>query len=345
MNNEIEVRIYSSNFELLGVVDEFSSLIWIRRYQEPGEFELHTPYSMANRNLLVGENIVQKFDKKTTTEAGVIEYVEMTEDEIIIKGRFLESYLNRRLIKNTTFYRGNAEDTMRSIISNMVAFPLLFLGTDKGLTETLEFQVTYKIVLNTIQKVCRATGYGFRIRPDFTTRKMYFEVYDGKDLTIDTSPKVIFSETYDNLQDERYIYDSTSYKTKAYCTQTINDVRKVYAVGSGSGRELREYHVATSVDTNEQTEADIKTAMETQGYISLEKNVISESFSFTTNDTPFIYQDDYDLGDKVIISHNAWNINTILRITEIEEDYEDGGREIHLTCGNPQAEKVDFEEE
>ena len=64
----------------------------------------------------------------------------MNADEIVIKGRFLESYLDRRLIKATTYYTGNAEDSIRSIISNMVAIPLLELGTDHGLTETLVFQ-------------------------------------------------------------------------------------------------------------------------------------------------------------------------------------------------------------
>ena len=115
----MEIRIYNPSLALQGIIDEFSSLIWIRRYQQPGEFELHTPYSQESRSLLVPENIVQKFDGGPTTEAGVIEHLEMTQDEIVVKGRFLESYLDRRLIKATTYYTGNAEDSMRSIISNI----------------------------------------------------------------------------------------------------------------------------------------------------------------------------------------------------------------------------------
>lgn len=341
----IEVRIYNPSLELQGVIDEFSSLIWIRRYQLSGEFELRTPYAEESKRLLVPENIIQKFDGKDTIEAGVIENLFMTANEIVVKGRFLESYLDRRLIKDTTYYNGNAEDSMRSIISNMVAIPLLELGTDKGLTETLEFQATYKSVLNIIQKTCKATTLGFRIRPDFSARKLYFEVYKGVDRTSSAAAKVIFSEKYDNLLDEKYSYDSTDYKTKAFASQLVNDVRTTYTVGGGTGLGLREFCVQTTVDTNNRTGAEIKDSMKTQGQRGLEAKTIAESFTFSTDaDAPFVYRADYDVGDLVHVKHVAWDIDLSLRITEIEEDYESGGRDIVLTCGSPLPEIMDFEE-
>ena len=341
----IEIRIYNPALELQGVIDEFSSLIWIRRYQMPGEFELRTPYAAESKNLLIPENIVQKFDGKEVVDAGVIENIVMNSDEIIVKGRFLESYLDRRLIKATTYYSGNVEDSMRSIISNMVPIPLLNLGTDHGLTETLQFQATYKSVLNIIQKACKATTLGFRIRPDFSARQLYFEVYKGADRTSSTAAKVIFSEKYDNLLKEQYSYDSTGLKTKAFATQLINDVRVAYSVGGGSGLDLREVHVPTTVDTNNRSAAEIKASMETQGQRALEARTINESFTFSTDaDSPFIYREDYDIGDQVHVNHISWNINLALRIAEIEEDYEGGGREIILTCGSPLPEIMDFEE-
>ena len=341
----IEVRIFNPALELQGFLDEFSSLIWIRRYQMPGEFELRTPYAAESKRLLAPGNIVQKFDGLPTVDAGIIENLVMTTDEIVVKGRFLESYLDRRLIKETTYYTGNAEDSMRSIISNMVPIPLLELGADKGLTETLKFQATYKPVLDIIQKACRSTTLGFRIRPDFEARKMYFEVYKGEDRTSASGAKVIFSEKYDNLMDEQYTYDSINYKTKCFVSQLINEVRVAYSVGGGSGLDLREMHLQTSVDTNGKTSAEIQDAMETQGQRALDGKIISESFTFSTDaEAPFIYRTEYDVGDQVYINHIAWDINLDLRITEIEEDYEGGGREIVLTCGSPLPEIMNFEE-
>lgn len=342
----IEIRIYNPALELQGVIDEFSSLIWIRRYQQPGEFELRTPYAAESKRLLIPENIVQRYDGRETVEAGVIENIYMNSDEIIIKGRFLESYLDRRLIKETTYYSGNVEDSLRSIISNMVPIPLLTLGTDQGLTETLVFQATYKPVLGIISKACRATGLGFRIRPDFTNRYLYFEVYKGADRTSSEAAKVIFSEKYDNLMNEEYSFDNIELKTKAFASQLIDDVRVVYEVGGGSGLDLREVHVPTTVDVNGKTSAEIQESMETQGQRALEARIIRESFTFSTDAySPFVYREDYDEGDLVHIKHIAWNIDLTLRIAEIEEDYEDGGREIVLTCGNPLPEIMDFEED
>ena len=87
----IEVRIYNPSLELQGVIDEFSSLIWIRRYQMPGEFEIRTPYAAESKRLLIPENIVQKYDETEVVDAGVIENIVMNENEIIVKGRFLEA--------------------------------------------------------------------------------------------------------------------------------------------------------------------------------------------------------------------------------------------------------------
>lgn len=341
----IEVRIYNPALELQGVIDEFSSLIWLRRYQMPGEFELRTPYAAESKSLLIPENILQRYDGKEVVDAGVIENIEMTSDEIIVKGRFLESYLERRLIKDTTYYSGNAEDSMRGIISNMVAIPLLQLGTDHGYTETLDFQATYKSVLNIIQKACKATGLGFRIRPDFSAKKLYFEVIKGADRTSSAAAKVIFSEKYDNLMNEEYSYDSINYRTKAFATQLVNDVRVAYSVGSGVGLGLREFHVPTTVDTNNKTSAEIEAAMKRQAQMSLDSRTISETFTFSTDaDSPFVYRSDYDVGDLVHVKHIAWNIDLTLRISELEEDFESGGREVVLTCGSPLPEIIDFEE-
>ena len=119
----------------------------------------------------------------------------------------------------------------------------------------------------------------------------------------------------------------------------------MHAVGSGTGLGLREIHVATNVDVDGQSSAQIKAAMERQGQRALESRTISESFTFNTDaEAPFKYRTDYDLGDLVLIKHMAWGIDLSLRATEIEEDYSDGSMDIVITCGSPLPEIIDFEE-
>ena len=350
----VEVRVYNPDLELQGIIDEFSSLIWIRRYQGAGEFELHTPYSEESRSLLVAGNIVQKYDGKTVLEAGIIEYLKMSKDEIVVKGRFLEILLDMRAatLFASSSYSGTAEVILRDIISDIIyseyrAIPLLELGPFNNLSETIQFQVSAKIILPVFSKVCRATALGFRIYPDFTARKLYFEVYKGADRASDSSSKVIFSETYNNLMNEVYTYDNTNYRTAGFAHQTINDhIYIVPTAGSSvTGLDRREIFIQTSIDSENKTGAEIQLAMYKAAVNALKNYAISETFTFSTDvDATFKYREDYDLGDLVIINHIAWDIYQTRRITEIEEDYEGGTVNVILTCGDPLPETIDFKE-
>ena len=64
-------------FDALGMIEAYESLQWIRRWHEPGEFELHIPYSEETAWLLKRENIIVKGD-----EAGVIEAVYYSGDKV-----------------------------------------------------------------------------------------------------------------------------------------------------------------------------------------------------------------------------------------------------------------------
>ena len=56
----MEVRVYDSDLDLKGIIENQTSLIWTRKYNEAGEFELHVPITDDNRNLLRVGNIITK---------------------------------------------------------------------------------------------------------------------------------------------------------------------------------------------------------------------------------------------------------------------------------------------
>ena len=65
----MEIRVYDINLIFLGVVEDFKSLIWTRKYYEPGNFELHAAGTDKNIQLLQAGNIITKRGAK---EAGII---------------------------------------------------------------------------------------------------------------------------------------------------------------------------------------------------------------------------------------------------------------------------------
>lgn len=344
----MEVRIYDRDLNFKGVIENHTSLIWTRKYYEPGNFEIHAPITEQNLRLLAKGNIISK---RGSSEAGVIEDIENEEsdlkNEITAKGRFLSSYMDRRLIKSTVNFSGKIEVAMRNLLSGVTAIPLVELGTLNGFTETVEFQATMKNLMTYETKLAKAGTIGYRFRPDFRNRKIIFETYKGTDRTTaqGINSRVIFSESYNNLNNVIYKYNDQQYRTKAIVGGEGEGAARVYVeVGGGAGLDLREIFVdAKDIQSEGLTDAAYKAALAQRGRETLAANVVSESVECETEaDINFKYKTHYDLGDIVTVKKKKWGIVLSKRITELQEVYEYGGMYVVPTMGDALPEKIDW---
>lgn len=346
----MEVRIYGRDLYRKGQIENQTSLIWTRKFYEPGTFELHAPITDENLYLLQKDNII---GKKGSAEAGIIEDIEKEEsdikNEITVKGRFLSSYMDRRLIKKTVNFSGKTEVAMRQLYSGVVPLPLVELGNLNGFPETVEFQVTMKNLLTYESKLSRAGAIGFRFRPDFRERKIVFETYQGKDRTFSQheNNRVIFSESYNNLNNAIYRYNNQNLKTFAIVGgQGEGDARTYYELGSGEGYDLREVFVdAKDINPDGLTAAQYKAALLQRAQETLNDAIASETLESETDAAiNFVYKEDYDLGDIVTVRKKKWNLYMNQRITELSEVYEYGGMTVVPTFGDPLPEKIKWDE-
>lgn len=345
----MEIIIYDSNLERLGVIDNFHSLIWTRKFYEPGNFELHLPLTAENVELAREENIVAK---KGSVESGVIESISITDGEnrkLIVKGQFLSSYLERRLIKFFTF-NGKVEEAMKQMIQNSVSIPKLTLGMNKGYPETVTFQATMKNLNTIISKLSKSSNIGYRIIADFKTKILAFDVYKGVDHTLSQfeNTRVVFSKNYQNLKNSSYSFDSMKTGTKVFVGGEGEGLNRTYVeVGNGNGLSLREIFVdAKDIRSDDfSTNTEYLDALRQKGVEELNKLEPVESFECDVEPNGnFIYKEDYDLGDVVTLMREDWGIKIDKRITEIQEIYENGGMGITPTLGNPFPEKLDIGE-
>lgn len=346
----MEVRIYRQDLFRIGQIENQTSLIWTRKFYEPGTFELHAPITDENLYLLQENNII---GKKGSAEAGIIEDIEKEEsdikNEITVKGRFLSSYMDRRLIKKTVNFSGEIEVAMRQLYSGAIPIPLVELGNLNGFTERAEFQVTMKNLLAYENKLSRAGAIGFRFRPDFVNHKIIFETYHGKDRTLSqhTNNRVIFSEDYNNLNNALYKYNNQNLKTFAVVGgQGEGDARTYYELGGGQGYDLREVFVdAKDINPDGMTAAQYKAALLQRAQETLNESIVSESLECETEAAiNFTYKEDYDLGDIVTVRKKKWNLYMNQRITELSEVYEYGGMTVVPTFGDPLPEKIKWDE-
>ena len=349
----LDLSVYDRDFNLIGYIESYSSLLWTRNYYQPGSFKIECPLTDQNVQQLKLGNIIRKKDisndssKEDAKEAGVIEYVYRsdTKDEkyMVAEGRFLSSYLDRRIIKYTVTHQGTSEQVMRDFIGDVVAIPRLTLGEMSGFKDTIRKQATWKNLLSLETALAEASGHGFRVMPDFAHKKMIFEVYDGVDRSKSQHERnqVIFSDDYANLSQSKSENSDIYYKTALYVGgqgEGIN--RKIYeykAVGM-SGLDLREMFVDAKDITLEEgmTDKEYTELLHARAVEKQSECIITDSVECTVLPTVnFSYKKDYDLGDIVTIIKNGWGINADLRITSIMEQYIGNTFSVFPTFGNP----------
>lgn len=345
----MEVRIYNSDLYRIGQIENQTSLIWTRRFFSAGEFELHCPNTERNHKLLQRENIISIAGAK---EAGIIEDIEKEEsdlkNEMTIKGRFLESYMSRRVIKTVFTFSGKVEEAIYKLYAACTAIPNVVTADLNGFTETVDFQTSYKQLDTIEEKLSRQGIIGIRFRPDFTNHKIIFETFQGKDHSSaqKENKRVIFSEYYNNLSNAIYKMNEQNYKTCAIVGgEGEGTARTLVTVGGGEGINLREVFVdARDIQKEDgMTDAEYKQLLKQRGVDTLTTYGISESMECDTEpEINFTYKKDYDLGDIVTVKKRNWNITMNQRITELQEVYENGSGYVVPTFGSPLPETIDW---
>lgn len=349
----MELRIYSPTMDLLGIIENQTSLLWHRAYSSSGTFEAHFPLTEDNTNLLKLGNLITY---RGAGEAGVIEdmRLSMSSDthEISVSGRFLTSYLDRRIIHGTLNFSGTIENAMRRLITDMVAIPQLELGSSNGFIERVEFQATYKNILSYETKLAEAGAYGYRIRPDFTAKKMFFEVYKGENHSIAQNDRnhVEFSERYNNIERVEYTENNQLYSNVAYVLgEGEGSARKLVITGDNSltGLERRELYVdARDLQSDKLTESEYLAVLKTRGDEKLNEAVFARYMECEVIPVGnFEYKRDYTLGDIVTVQLKKYGLRQDLRISELTEIYEDGRMNVQPTFGTPLPIKIDWSDE
>ena len=349
----MELRFYNEDLNFTGLMENQKSLIWTRRFYEPGQMRLYAPLTEENLRLTAKGNIVWI---RGRVEAAVIEdrTIKDTpeESQIEVTGRFLSSYMDRRLIRPSVSFSGKTEIAMRKLLTDAYPLPKVVLGTLNGFDDTVSFQATYKNLLDYETKLSKTSNIGYRFRPDFNAKVIYFETYKGYDRTINQSAnnRVIFSERYDNLREIEYRENDQLKKTTVYIGGSgTGSERTIVTIGEEeTGLDRRELFV----DARDLTQADgmtldeYKEKLRQRGLEKLAEHQETQSISCVTDaNGNFAYKVNYDLGDIVTVKKQSWGISVNLRITEIEEVYENGSMEVHPVFGTPLPETIDWRDD
>lgn len=349
----MELKIFNKDLEFIGIIEGFTSLRWVRRYYKSGDFELHCPLTTTTLEFLQKDNIISKGGQ----EAAYIIYRTLGLDNngketLIIKGYFLTNYLNLRINWGRLITTDTAEVVMRRLVNDNAINPkdvkrkIPFLSLDKlkGLSDRIDYQNSYGNVAECLESIAKSVEYGFGVFVDFETKNMIFEVYKGKNRSVNQSdnPPCIFSREFENIHTQTYVDSNDNYRNTCLIGGAGEDeARKLTEISQGAGLERYELFVDARdlIDTDED-EREIPWNQYESLLIQRGNEKLAEYQEVKTFDSKInvrgnlIYKQDYDLGDIVTCHDPKWGITIDTRITEIEEVYEGNKIDVNVTFGN-----------
>lgn len=158
-----------------------------------------------------------------------------------------------------------------------------------------------------------------------------FDTYSGRDLTAGQtiSPPVNFSPEFGNIHVQEFIDSLIDFGNYAFVAgQGEGAEREIVTVGGEtSGLDKHVIFVdARDVDNAPDlfSRGEAKLA-ERQRVLSFQSEVLTVG--------PFVYQQDWEVGDLVTVQNKSWGLTMDSRVTEVEEIYEAGGFRLNVTFG------------
>lgn len=340
----MELIVLNQEFERIQVIDTFESLIWTDRYYAYGDFELYTP---MNVELLKYLRIGYYVYLRESEHMMIITHIQTTTDlddgdHLIVRGRSLESILERRIIKNSWKKTTFSDTSIVSIIEKLVNEA--FISTDaerkisnlsikkftdkKFLDIKISTEYEHDRIYDVVQKLCEDNKLGFKITctDDY---KFIFELYSGADRSYAQTDNtyVVFSPQFDNIITSEYNDDTTEMCNVAYCVGKDESNRKVIVVGDTKGIDRRELYVDVSDVGNSDSKA--KEKLTEKGNEGLKNNKRRNEFDGEVDATStFVYGVDFQMGDIVQVI-DAYGLQGATYVTEMIFSQDDEGIKVY----------------
>jgi hypothetical protein len=352
----MELMILDGSFENVGIIDVFESLIWTERYYESGDFELLSYPSEDNISILKQGTYATIIESEHIM---VIEDVHIKTDPIdgnklVVKGRSVESSLDRRIIWDPIKF---VEEPIQYSIFTLLNEHALNPANAARKIQRLQFEFsTDPIVLSiiisnqywgdylytAIVDLCYSNNIGFKITLN-SENNLVFKLYSGLDKSYNQTenPYVIFSPDFENLKNSEYIMSSRLLKTAALTAgeKGVGNAQVSIEVDPSEGqlydlnrREmfLDAQDVAVVNPNGEPISIEeYFSHLHQRGLEELSKNITIQTFASEVDpDGVFIFGRDFFLGDVLQVS-NEYGYEGKARVVEVVHCQDSTGLKIY----------------
>ena len=358
----MEIYVLNKNFEIIAMVDSYTSLIWTDRYYQAGDFELYLPTSSEVLSILMPDYYLWNRDSEHLM---IIEDIKTTSDveegnNLTVTGRSLESILDRRIIWNRTELSGSFQGVSGQnngfwkILNDNIMNPstasrqipnFIFEYSDDPVITALTIEAQYygDNIYEVLTKVCQEYHIGFKIILN-DQNQFVFSFYIGTDRSYvqNTESFVVFSPNFENIVNSEYRETKSGYKNVVLVAgEGEGDQQKRTTAGDNESTSLdrREMYFSSSAKKEGSDETYIAQLKES-GVEELKKYKIEKVIEGEVETTKiFVYKEDYYMGDIVELE-DEYGRQSRTRVIEYVMNQDDSGFKSY-----PTFEVVDDEED
>lgn len=314
------VNVYDNNMEQIGVIDVFTSLIWTKRYNDVGDFEIVMPLDDYIPTYIKPDNYVSLNEDLELGYYMIIETIYIDQDSengltLTISGRSLEILLDRRIVWDAvTYLSKETEEIIKDLISKSIINPNIedrkisgFVYKDpdeKVKSSKISVEFDGESLLDSAITLCSENNNSISVR--YINDKFVYQTYSGTDRSHDQTDvdEVLYSPTMDSLGSSRYLESIKNYKN----VLQISNGTKTFTVGSSKGIERRERREISQNVTSQANANSIANLL-------LYQNRKTSALEGEAINDVYIFGRDIFVGDIVQFA-NGYGIETKARITE-----------------------------
>lgn len=241
----LDAVVLNRQYEVVGVVDDFSSFIWTERYYQYCDFEIETKATLHNLNLYKRGYYIHKSDSDRLMVIKSIEYntSEETGRTLLISGKDISYYLHRRIIWETVVLDENTndedeetrahagfQDGIKKLLDQNVLAPtkasrkipqfVYKASTDPNVT-SVKFREETQLgwtdnLYDTIEDLCNEYYVGFKVIFN-SSDQFEFSLYKGLDRSYGQRDNTVvaFSPSFGNLKSSKFLDTDEGYADSA----------------------------------------------------------------------------------------------------------------------------------
>lgn len=354
----MDILVMNTNFEYVGVIDTYKSLIWTDRYNSYGDFELYIPVDPKMLSYLKEDYYLYITDSE---HCMIVEDIDISSDSesgsfATITGRSLEAILERRIVWGQKIINGNLQNGIKTLLNESFISPsiserkvdnFIFLESeDSSITGlTIDAEYTGEDLYSVVTSVCSEHDIGFKIVLN-DDNQFVFSFYSGTDRSYaqTENPYVVFSPKFENIINSNYYTSKSKYRNVTLVAGEGEEYRyrQTVVVGTASGIDRREVFTDASGVQQDSEEATLSNAeylevLKSEGSKKLTEHKINTAFEGEVDSSQtYTYGKDFYIGDivqianeyghegrvyisELIISHSEESFSIYPTFTKVEE--------------------------